>query len=244
MKRSIPLLILFFLSFHFSSNTYAKGRVFTCDKHSGKTLERKAQRFNKVINQAARKYGVSSDFIKAIITVETCFRPNARGTSGEKGLMQLMPGTARLLGVKNSANTWQNVHGGTRYLKQLLKRYNGNKRYAAAAYNGGPGAVSKKYGPKFRQVRRYSNDVMRAYHKIRATPSVGGKSSKKKYRKKSKRSKHVKKRSAYKYKTYKVKKNQTLYSISRKTGVSVNKLKRLNRLKSSTIRPGQRLRLR
>ncbi|CAA6822026.1 MAG: Membrane-bound lytic murein transglycosylase D precursor (EC [uncultured Thiotrichaceae bacterium] len=261
MKRSIPLLFLILFFSAISTTTYAKGRVFTCDKYSGKTLERKAKRFNKTINRAARKHGVSSDFIKAVITVETCFRPRARGTSGEKGLMQLMPATARMYGVRDSFNVTQNIDGGTRYLKYLLKRYSGNKGYAAAAYNGGPGAVSRKSGPRFNQVRRYSRDVMRAYNKLRVTPSASGKyksrkkSSKKrkkskknrKYIKKSRKrysKKRSKKRAKKSRKTYRVKSNDTLYSISRKTGVSVKRLKRINRLKSNLIRKGQRLRVR
>lgn len=245
MNRSIPLLFVLLFFSSFSTVTYAKGHIFTCDKYSGKTLERKAKRFNKTINRAARKHGVSSDFIKAVITVETCFRPNARGTSGEKGLMQLMPATARRYGVKNGYNSRQNIDGGTRYLKHLLKRYGGNKGYAAAAYNGGPGAVSRISGPRFNQVRRYSRDVMRAYHKLRVTPSSSGKyTSEKKSSKKRKQSKKKRKYSKKSRKSYRVKRNDTLYKISRKTGVSVKRLKRINRLKSSTIRKGQKLRLR
>jgi len=150
-------------STRYKSRKKSRRAVFTCDQYSRKTLNKKARRFKGTINHASKKYGVSPHFIKAVIAVESCFKPRARGGLGEKGLMQLMPGTARMLGVKNGYSPWQNIHGGTKYLKSLLVRYNGNKHYAAAAYNGGPGAVSKKYGPKFKQVRRYSRHVMRAY---------------------------------------------------------------------------------
>ncbi len=270
MIKSVQLFLFLFILTTLSSTAFAKGRIITCDEYSGKTLERKAKRFNNTINHASKKYGVSSDFIKAVITVETCFRPNARGTSGERGLMQLMPATARQLGVKNAANSWQNIHGGARYLKFLLKRFNGNKSYAAAAYNGGPGAVSRKTGPRFKQVRRYSGDVMRAYHKIRVTPSHGSKPKRKKSLPKSRKVKKARKNSTkkrkkykkgkknlvknkrivkrtkktkYRGKAYKVRRNQSLSLIAKKTGVSVKRLKKLNHLKSSRIRVGQRLKL-
>ena len=151
-------------STRYKSSKKRRRAVFTCDQYSRKTLNRKSKRFIKTINHASRKYGVSAHLIKAIIAVESCFNPRARGGLGEKGLMQLMPATAKMLGVKNGYSPWQNIHGGTKYLKQLLVRFNGNKRYAAAAYNGGPGAVSRKYGPRFKQVKRYSRHVMRAYN--------------------------------------------------------------------------------
>jgi len=144
-----------------------RSRYRTCDQLSASTLNRKARRYQETINHAARKYGVSQYFIKAVITVETCFRPGLSGTSGEKGLMQLMPATARRFGVKNRFSTWQNIHGGARYLSYLLRHFRGNKAYAAAAYNGGRGAVSKTRGPKFAAVRRYSKKVMNAYRKFR-----------------------------------------------------------------------------
>ena len=96
-----------------------------------------------------------------------------------------MPSTARRFGVKNRFSTWENIHGGTRYLSYLLKRFSGNKAYAAAGYNGGAGAVSKKTGPKFYAVRNYSRMVMNAYRKF--TPRlIRVKFKKKRSRKKNK----------------------------------------------------------
>lgn len=144
-----------------------RSRARTCDQLSASTLRRKAARYQKTINHAAKKYGVSQYFIKAVITVETCFRPGLSGTSGEKGLMQLMPATAKRFGVKNRFSSWQNIHGGARYLSYLLRHFRGNKAYAAAGYNGGRGAVSRTRGPKFAAVRNYSRMVMNAYSKFR-----------------------------------------------------------------------------
>lgn len=248
--------------------------VFTCDQYSRKTLLRKSKRFAGSINSASKKYGVSPNLIKAVIAVESCFNPRARGGLGEKGLMQLMPGTARELGVKNGYSPWQNIHGGTKYLKRLLVRYGGNKRYAAAAYNGGPGAVSVKYGPKFNQVKRYSRHVMRAYNtlsrgkgsgiipvksrkiSLKKSKSKKYKSSKKSNRLKLSKKTYKKTRLSKKYnktaskskskkrRTHYVKSGQTLYSIARAHKTSVKRLKRLNGLKSNTIKSGSRIRVR
>ena len=268
----------------YKSRKKRRRAVFTCDMYSRKTLNRKSNRFKKTINHASRKYGVSAHFIKAVIAVESCFNPRARGGLGEKGLMQLMPGTARELGVKNGYSPWQNIHGGTKYLKRLLVRYGGNKHYAAAAYNGGPGAVSVKYGPKFKQVKRYSRHVMRAYNTMSGgrdttySPPVKSrkvslskkrrlaKKNREKFKKTSKRYKKTKLNKRYQYKKksvkrnvkkrirtkksirsrnyYRIKKGNTLYSIARANRTSVAKLKRINRLRSNTIKVGARLRLR
>ena len=161
-----------------------RSRYITCDQLKSSVLRRKAKKYQRTIRHAAKTYGVSQNMIKAVITVETCFRSGLRGTSGEKGLMQLMPATAKRFGVKNRFSTWQNIHGGARYLSYLLRQYKGNKRYAAAAYNGGMGAVSKRTGPKFRAVRVYSAKVMNAYRKF--NPLVMVKSKKRKSKKKKK----------------------------------------------------------
>ena len=162
-----------------------KSRHRTCDQLSSSTLRRKASRYQKTINHAAKQHGVSPHFIKAVITVETCFRSGLRGTSGEKGLMQIMPATAKRFGVKNRFNSWENIHGGARYLSYLLRHFNGNKAYAAAGYNGGRGAVSKTRGPKFAAVRNYSRMVMNAYRKFKPG-RIQVKSKKRKSRKRRK----------------------------------------------------------
>jgi len=252
-------------STRYKSSKKRRRAVFTCDQYSRKTLNRKSRRFKKTINHASRKYGVNSHLIKAVIAVESCFNPRARGGLGEKGLMQLMPATARMLGVKNGYSPWQNIHGGTKYLKSLLVRYNGNKRYAAAAYNGGPGAVSKKSGPRFKQVKRYASHVMRAYNTMSKgrdrsyrrqvkSRKTSLKRSSKKYKRLTKRQRRrlqrTKKRSVKKIwrskkrRYHRVKKGNTLYSLAKANRTSVAKLKRLNQLRSDMIKIGARLRLR
>jgi soluble lytic murein transglycosylase-like protein len=165
--------------------TGKRSRYRTCDQLKSSILHKKSRRYQDTISHAAKQHGVSQHFIKAVITVETCFRSGLRGTSGEKGLMQLMPATAKRFGVKNRFSTWENIHGGTRYLRYLLNRFDGNKAYAAAAYNGGSGAVSKKTGPKFYAVRNYSRMVMNAYRKFKPR-RIQAKARKRKSSKKTK----------------------------------------------------------
>jgi LysM repeat protein len=134
-----------------------------CQNLSHTTLRNKANNYSNTIASASRQYGVNPNLIGAVITIESCFNSRAVGTSGEKGLMQLMPGTARRFNITNGFNVWQNVHGGTQYLSYLLDRYDGRTPRAVAAYNAGEGNV-KKSGPIRNQ--SYVNKVMTAYNKF------------------------------------------------------------------------------
>jgi len=116
--------------------------------------------FSDTISVAAKQYGVNVGFIRAIIHAESAFNPLARSRKGAMGLMQLMPGTAKDMGVIDSTNPEQNIKGGVRYLAGLLQTFSGNEALAAAAYNAGAGAVTRYSGvPPFEETQTYVKRV-------------------------------------------------------------------------------------
>ena len=114
------------------------------------------------IQIAAARYGISSDLVDAVAWQESRYNPRARSSAGAIGVMQLMPGTARQLGVTNPHDVRQNVAGGTAYLRAQLDRFGNNVPLALAAYNAGPGAVMKYGGiPPYRETQDYVWKIMR-----------------------------------------------------------------------------------
>ena len=122
--------------------------------------------YDDVIAQAASTYGIDKGLVKAVIHTESGFNPRARSGPGAKGLMQLMPATARRFAVNDVYDPAQNIRGGTEYLSFLLKRFN-SLELALAGYNAGEGNVDKYKGiPPFAETQDYVRRVMSRYNKL------------------------------------------------------------------------------
>jgi peptidoglycan hydrolase-like protein with peptidoglycan-binding domain len=123
-----------------------------------------SNKYDGLINEMSQKYNVPARLIKAVIQQESAFNPNAQSPAGATGLMQLMPATARSLGVTNPRDPRQSIEGGTKYLAQMLKAQKGDVRLALAAYNAGPGNVAKYGGiPPFKETQNYVKKIYAWY---------------------------------------------------------------------------------
>jgi len=129
-----------------------------------------------LIATAARQEKIPPGLLSAVVEVESGFQPRAVSRAGARGLTQLMPGTARSLGVTNSFDPWQNLVGGARFLHGLMARYPGNLSLAVAAYNAGPGAVDAAGGqiPPYAETQKYVRLVLAAYQRNLGGQPTGG----------------------------------------------------------------------
>lgn len=130
------------------------------------SVPRASNSLDTIIRGASERWGVDPVLVKAVIKAESNFDPEAVSRAGARGLMQLMPGTARLMGVKDIHDPTENVEGGVRYLRRLLKNFNWDVTLALAAYNAGETAV-RKYGgiPPFKETITFVKRVLN-YRKI------------------------------------------------------------------------------
>jgi len=121
--------------------------------------------YDREISEASERYGIPEPLIRAVIRVESGFNPRAVSRKGARGLMQLMPETAALLGVSDSFNPRENIDAGVRHLKGLVERFGDDMRIVLAAYNAGEGAVISHGGvPPYPETRQYVSRVLEAYN--------------------------------------------------------------------------------
>ncbi len=126
--------------------------------------KRVEDKYHDIIVNASNKYNVESAMVKAIILAESSYNPKAVSSRGAQGLMQLMPKTAQYLGVKDSFNPKHNIHGGVKYFRKLLDRFDNNYDLALAAYNAGSTKIRKYKGiPPYKETKHYIKKVNNYY---------------------------------------------------------------------------------
>lgn len=183
LSAPFPVLAADVYTFHDEEGTryYTNARGAGCTKvrfplvmkkgeSSARTLSKdlKMPDYEPLIIQASTKYSVDPDLVRAVIKVESNFNNRAVSAKGAQGLMQLMPQTARLLGVNDPFEPESNIHGGVLYLSRLLDTLNGDLMLSLAAYNAGLARViAGKKIPAIRETRNYVQQVMSHYSKLK-----------------------------------------------------------------------------
>ena len=254
-------------------------RYVPCYKYNYQELQNKSRRYQSSISEASRLYGVNENLIKSVITAESCFKVKARSHKGARGLMQLMPATARRFGVRNSYNSHQNIGAGTKYLRWLLDRFSGNVHFALAGYNAGEGKVDRYGGiPPYKETREYVRRVMGVFktlHQKMPNSANASYTGIAKTRAHYQKLWHQKQRSKQKTKPmnqrrcvqaapshlrsitylkrsgrggttwrryYRLNQNESLQSVTQKTGVHASTLMRMNSFSSkAALKPGHQL---
>jgi len=148
-----------------SSSCYACNLSSTINWHA---TQLHLDAFADEIGDSARQFGLDPALVRAVIHAESGFNPSARSRKGAIGLMQLMPATARLMGVVDATAPSRNIRGGTRYLASLMLRFKNDVAMATAAYNAGPEAVRKHAGvPPFSETQAYVQRVRILHQRYR-----------------------------------------------------------------------------
>ncbi|HVP80471.1 MAG TPA: lytic transglycosylase domain-containing protein [Thermodesulfobacteriota bacterium] len=133
--------------------------------------------YDPIIRKTSERYGVDHALVKAVIKAESNFDPQAISRAGAKGLMQIMPGTAKILGVNDSFHPADNIEGGVRHLRYLLNLFNGDLQLALAAYNAGEEAVFRYEGlPPYQETQAYVQRVLQYFQKYSSAPIIPGSS--------------------------------------------------------------------
>src|SRR5256886_14151990 len=162
-RGMVPVVYIVCMFFFFSSRR--RHTRFDCDWSSDVCSSDLA---------AAARHALAPELVEAVIRVESNFEPRAVSSKGARGLMQLMPKTARLLGVRNVFDARQNIEGGARHLRNLVDLYNGNLTLALAAYNAGADAVARHGGiPPYAETRAYVARVLKLLQRTGLPASAG-----------------------------------------------------------------------
>jgi len=144
--------------------TKVNANIYTAQANSAPEKITTREQIKNLVSRVSKRHGVDEKLVNALIKQESGFNPNAKSRVGAMGLMQLMPATAKGLGVTNAMDPEQNVEGGVKYLKSMLNKYNGNVILALAAYNAGPGAVDKYSGvPPYKETQNYVKSILSNY---------------------------------------------------------------------------------
>ncbi len=143
----------------------AKSSKFSWYRSNSGAIVPKSQlfltKYSEIVKQAAKSHGLNEGLIRAVIHAESAFNPRAVSHKGALGLMQLMPSNLRPYGVKDPFSPQQNIHGGSKLLSRLLRKYDGDVKLALAAYNAGEGAVEKYKGiPPYSETQKYVRRVI------------------------------------------------------------------------------------
>jgi soluble lytic murein transglycosylase-like protein len=126
------------------------------------------KRYDTYISEASERYDIDFPLLKALIKVESNFNPRAVSHKGAKGLMQIMPGNYTMLNIRDPFNPKENIMGGARYLKLLIKKFQGRLPLALAAYNAGPTAVERyRRIPPYKETQIYVKKVMKYYNVLK-----------------------------------------------------------------------------
>ncbi|PHS23929.1 MAG: lytic transglycosylase [Methylophaga sp.] len=148
---------------HTSDYNVLKFECYACNPHSTinwHKVKLNINSFSQHVDSESKNNRVDPALVRAIIHAESAFNPQALSRVGAQGLMQLMPATAKELGVSNSLDPQQNIAGGAKYIAQLLQQFKGNIKLATAAYNAGPGAVKRHNGvPPYEETQVYVKRV-------------------------------------------------------------------------------------
>ncbi len=154
---------------HFTNVPTSSGyKLFIKEYPRKSKKDNTTDRYDNLIAEASKRHHIPFPLLKAVIKAESNFNRRAVSRAGALGLMQIMPNNLKEFNVDDPFNPWENVMGGTRYLKQLLLRFNGKLPLALAAYNAGPGTVERYNDiPPIKETENYVEQVMKYYYALR-----------------------------------------------------------------------------